>query len=203
MDEIPTFEQLMTAIELEVRRYNNRPHSSLPRKEDGEHYSPAAYRRKLIKEQNVEIDFLSPEELHEMFRPEVTRKTFRGEIQLFNNIYYSYELAAEHGNEVRVSYDIHDETASLSGGMMALISAMPSGTVTRLMPSLNQLSNKNWRNASGAALHGPRRKSKRLNASLPRPLRRNLTLILDLVWSVRRKRKKKNFISLHPSVTAI
>ncbi|WP_175583276.1 Mu transposase C-terminal domain-containing protein, partial [Escherichia coli] len=45
---------------------------------------------------------------HEMFRPEVTRKTFRGEIQLFNNIYYSYELAAEHGNEVRVSYDIHD-----------------------------------------------------------------------------------------------
>ncbi|MCV7990598.1 Mu transposase C-terminal domain-containing protein, partial [Escherichia coli] len=107
-DEIPTFEQLMAAIELEVRRYNNRPHSSLPRKEDGEHYSPAAYRRKLIKEQNVEIDFLSPEELHEMFRPEVTRKTFRGEIQLFNNIYYSYDLAAEHGNEVRVSYDIHD-----------------------------------------------------------------------------------------------
>lgn len=107
-DEIPTFEQLMAAIELEVRRYNNRPHSSLPRKEDGEYYSPAAYRRKLIKEQNVEIDFLSPEELHEMFRPEVTRKTFRGEIQLFNNIYYSYELAAEHGNEVRVSYDIHD-----------------------------------------------------------------------------------------------
>ncbi|HCX7652738.1 TPA: transposase family protein, partial [Escherichia coli] len=74
-DEVPTFEQLMAAIELEVRRYNNRPHSSLPRKEDGEHYSPAAYRRKLIKEQNVEIDFLSPEELHEMFRPEVTRKT--------------------------------------------------------------------------------------------------------------------------------
>ncbi|EKQ3863091.1 transposase, partial [Escherichia coli] len=107
-DEIPTFEQLLAAIELEVRRYNNRPHSSLPRKEDGEYYSPAAYRRKLIKEQNVEIDFLSPEELHEMFRPEVTRKTFRGEIQLFNNIYYSYELAAEHGNEVRVSYDIHD-----------------------------------------------------------------------------------------------
>lgn len=107
-DEIPTFEQLLAAIELEVRRYNNRPHSSLPRKEDGEYYSPAAYRRKLIKEQNVEIDFLSPEELHEMFRPEVTRKTFRGEIQLFNNIYYSYDLAAEHGNEVRVSYDIHD-----------------------------------------------------------------------------------------------
>ncbi|WP_141109697.1 Mu transposase C-terminal domain-containing protein [Escherichia albertii] len=106
--EIPTFEQLLFAIELEVKRYNDRPHSSLPRKEDGEHYSPAAYRRKLIKEQNAEPDFMSPEELHEMFRPEVKRKTFRGEIHLFNNIYYSYDLATEHGNEVRVCYDIHD-----------------------------------------------------------------------------------------------
>ncbi len=202
-DEIPTFEQLMAAIELEVRRYNNRPHSSLPRKEDGEYYSPAAYRRKLIKEQNVEIDFLSQEELHEMFRPEVTRKTFRGEIQLFNNIYYCMNWPQSTGMKSGSVTIFMTQTVSLSGGLTALISAMPSGTVTRLMPSLNQLSSKNWRNASEAALHGPRRKSKRRNASLLRLLRRSLSLILDLVWSVRRKRKKKNFISLHPSVTAI
>lgn len=109
MGEVPTFEQLMTAIELEVKRYNNRPHSSLPRKEDGEHYSPAAYRRKLIKEQSADkIDMLSPEELHEMFRPESICKVRRGEVVLFRNIYFSMELAAEHGNEVRVCYDIHD-----------------------------------------------------------------------------------------------
>ncbi|TQN84395.1 UNVERIFIED_ORG: putative transposase [Citrobacter freundii] len=108
MGEVPTFEQLMAAIELEVKRYNNRPHSSLPRKEDGEYYSPAAYRRKLIKEQNAEIDMLSPEELHEMFRPESICKVRRGEVVLFRNIYFSTELAAEHGNEVRVCYDIHD-----------------------------------------------------------------------------------------------
>lgn len=54
-DEIPTFEQLLAAIELEVRRYNNRPHSSLPRKEDGEYYSPAAYRRKLIKSRMLKL----------------------------------------------------------------------------------------------------------------------------------------------------
>ncbi|HCO8872050.1 TPA: transposase [Escherichia coli] len=108
MGEVPTFEQLMAAIELEVKRYNNRPHSSLPRKEDGEHYSPAAYRRKLIKEQKTEIDMLSPEELHEMFRPESICTVRRGEVVLFRNIYFSTELAAEHGNEVRVCYDIHD-----------------------------------------------------------------------------------------------
>ncbi|EAZ4632934.1 DDE-type integrase/transposase/recombinase, partial [Salmonella enterica] len=106
--KIPTWEQLLTAIEQEVARYNNRPHSSLPRRENGEHYSPAAYRRMLIKEQNAEIDYLSPDELHEMFRPEIVRTTSRGEVRLFNNIYFAHELAAESGNEVRVSYDIHD-----------------------------------------------------------------------------------------------
>ncbi|EIK2586748.1 Mu transposase C-terminal domain-containing protein, partial [Salmonella enterica] len=106
--KIPTWEQLLTAIEQEVARYNNRPHSSLPRRENGEHYSPAAYRRMLIKEQNTEIDYLSPDELHEMFRPEIVRTTSLGEVRLFNNIYFAHELAAESGNEVRVSYDIHD-----------------------------------------------------------------------------------------------
>ncbi|EHT8663148.1 transposase, partial [Salmonella enterica] len=45
MGKIPTWEQLMAAIEREVELYNNRPHSSLPRRESGEHYSPAAYRK--------------------------------------------------------------------------------------------------------------------------------------------------------------
>ncbi|HCL8905916.1 TPA: Mu transposase C-terminal domain-containing protein, partial [Escherichia coli] len=51
---------------------------------------------------------LSPEELHEMFRPESICTVRRGEVVLFRNIYFSTELAAEHGNEVRVCYDIHD-----------------------------------------------------------------------------------------------
>ncbi|EFP4583484.1 DDE-type integrase/transposase/recombinase [Salmonella enterica] len=106
--KIPTWEQLLEAIGQEVARYNNRPHSSLPRRDNGEHYSPAAYRKMLIREQNAEIDYMTHEELHEMFRPEVVRKTFRGEVRLFNNVYFSHELAAESGNEVRVNYDIHD-----------------------------------------------------------------------------------------------
>ncbi|MGL5344827.1 MAG: Mu transposase C-terminal domain-containing protein, partial [Plesiomonas sp.] len=108
MGKVPTWEQLLFAIEDEVKNYNNRPHTSLPKRENGEHYSPAAYRKMLIKDQGAEIDYLSPEELHEMFRPEIVRKTNRGEVRLFNNIYFSHELASESGNEVRVNYDIHD-----------------------------------------------------------------------------------------------
>ncbi|WP_370558592.1 Mu transposase C-terminal domain-containing protein [Edwardsiella tarda] len=111
MGKIPTWEQLLSAIEQEVERYNNRPHSSLPRRENGEHYSPAAYRKKLLKEQETEIDYLSPEELHEMYRPEKKCKTNRGEVRLFNNIYFSHELANESGNYVRVCYDIHDASS--------------------------------------------------------------------------------------------
>lgn len=110
MGKIPTWEQLMVAIEEEVANYNNRPHSSLPRRESGEHYSPAAYRKKLIREQgqDVMIDWLTPAELHEMFRPEKVCTTTRGEVRLFNNIYFSTVLADFTGEEVRVNYDIHD-----------------------------------------------------------------------------------------------
>ncbi|ECF6948413.1 transposase, partial [Salmonella enterica subsp. diarizonae] len=71
LGKIPTWEQTVSAIEREVELYNNRDHSSLPRRENGRHYSPAAYRRHLIREQgqDVMIDHLTPEELHEMFRP--------------------------------------------------------------------------------------------------------------------------------------
>ncbi|ENW7464761.1 Mu transposase C-terminal domain-containing protein [Salmonella enterica] len=110
LGKIPTWEQTVSAIEREVELYNNRDHSSLPRRENGRHYSPAAYRRHLIREQgqDVMIDYLTPEELHEMFRPEEIRTTTRGEIRIFNNIYFSTELKFFTGEKVRVNYDIHD-----------------------------------------------------------------------------------------------
>ncbi|EEC0216909.1 DDE-type integrase/transposase/recombinase [Salmonella enterica] len=110
LGKIPTWEQLTSTIEREVELYNNREHRSLPRRENGKHYSPAAYRRHLIREQgqDVMIDHLTPEELHEMFRPEEIRTTTRGEIRIFNNIYFSTELKFFTGEKVRVNYDIHD-----------------------------------------------------------------------------------------------
>lgn len=108
MRKVPTWEQLTEEIERQVERHNNRPHSSLPVRENGEYWSPMAWRNHLIKVNNVEIDYLTAAELHEMFRPEKVCTANRGEIQLFKNIYFSTELASVDGQEVRVCYDIHD-----------------------------------------------------------------------------------------------
>ncbi|ATF92379.1 Mu transposase, C-terminal [Cedecea neteri] len=108
MRKVPTWEQLTEEIERQVERHNNRPHSSLPVRESGEYWSPMAWRNHLIKMNNVEIDYLTAAELHEMFRPEKVCTASRGEILLFKNIYFSTELASVDGEEVRVCYDIHD-----------------------------------------------------------------------------------------------
>ncbi|SQA96690.1 Mu transposase, C-terminal [Cedecea neteri] len=108
MRKVPTWEQLTEEIERQVERHNNRPHSSLPVRESGEYWSPMAWRNHLIKMNNVEIDYLTATELHEMFRPEKVCTANRGEILLFKNIYFSTELASVDGEEVRVCYDIHD-----------------------------------------------------------------------------------------------
>lgn len=105
--KVPTWDQLLEEIECQVARHNNRPHDSLP-KRDGEHWSPEAYRKHLIKQNNIVIDYLTQAELHEMFRPEVKRVAVRGEVRVFNNRYFSTELATVEGEEVRVCFDIHD-----------------------------------------------------------------------------------------------
>lgn len=108
MQKVPSWEMLLAEIEVQVQRHNNRPHSSLPKREDGEHWSPLAYRRYLIERDNVEINYLTSAELHEMFRPEKICTATRGEIILFKNIYFSTELTVVEGEKVRVCYDIHD-----------------------------------------------------------------------------------------------
>ncbi|KAF1366658.1 Mu transposase C-terminal domain-containing protein [Yokenella regensburgei] len=106
--KVPTWEQLIEEIERQVERHNNRPHSSLPVRDNGQHWSPLAYRKHLIERDNIGIMFLTSAELHEMFRPEKICTARRGEIKLFKNIYFSTELASVEGEEVRVCFDIHD-----------------------------------------------------------------------------------------------
>lgn len=106
--KVPTWEQLIQEIERQVERHNNRPHSSLPVRDNGQHWSPLAYRKHLIERDNIGIMFLTSAELHEMFRPEKICTARRGEIKLFKNIYFSTELASVEGEEVRVCFDIHD-----------------------------------------------------------------------------------------------
>ena len=108
MRELPSWSELIEAIREGVEWYNNRPHSELPMKPNGKHYSPAEFRKKRLAEEDTEIEWLSDIELREMFRPMVERPVRRCEIQWLNNIYYAPELRDEHGRKVLISYDIHD-----------------------------------------------------------------------------------------------
>ncbi|HCS2794823.1 TPA: transposase, partial [Shigella flexneri] len=107
MRELPSWAELIEAIREGVEWYNNRPHSELPMKPNGRHYSPTEFRKKRQAEEDTEIEWLSDLELRDMFRPMVERPVRRCEIQWLNNIYYAPELRDEHGRKVLISYDIH------------------------------------------------------------------------------------------------
>ncbi|HCS3402719.1 TPA: transposase, partial [Shigella flexneri] len=103
MRELPSWAELIEAIREGVEWYNNRPHSELPMKPNGRHYSPTEFRKKRQAEEDTEIEWLSDLELRDMFRPMVERPVRRCEIQWLNNIYYAPELRDEHGRKVLIS----------------------------------------------------------------------------------------------------
>ncbi|HAI2295142.1 TPA: transposase, partial [Escherichia coli] len=86
MRELPSWAELIEAIREGVEWYNNRPHSELPMKPNGRHYSPTEFRKKRLAEEDTEIEWLSDLELRDMFRPMVERPVRRCEIQWLNNI---------------------------------------------------------------------------------------------------------------------
>ncbi|ELR2856063.1 transposase [Salmonella enterica] len=108
MRDLPSWAELIEAIRDGVEWYNNRPHSELPMKTNGKHYSPAEHRKKRLAEEDTEIEWLSEVELRDMFRPMVEKPVRRCEIHWLNNIYYAPELRDEHGRKVLISYDIHN-----------------------------------------------------------------------------------------------
>ncbi|EAA2733718.1 transposase [Salmonella enterica subsp. enterica] len=108
MRDLPSWSELCEAVREGVEWYNNRPHSELPMKASGKHFSPAEYRKKRLSEEDTEIEWLSDVELRDMFRPMVEKPVRRCEIHWLNNIYYAPELRDEHGRKVLISYDIHD-----------------------------------------------------------------------------------------------
>ncbi|MDP8834542.1 Mu transposase C-terminal domain-containing protein [Serratia marcescens] len=110
MRDLPSWDALVAEIESGVEWYNNRPHDSLPLRGDGEHFTPAQFRRFKLEKEATEIEWLSDLELREMFMPQIERTVSRCEVRLFNNLYYSAELNNEHTNKVLVNYDIHDAT---------------------------------------------------------------------------------------------
>lgn len=110
MTKLPKWDDLIAAVGEEVEHYNKyHRHDSLPKKDNGKHYTPAEYRAKCLK--TVQPHFMTEAELREMFRPHFTRKASRGEVQIFNNIYFSEALMDVDGDEVMVGVDIHNANA--------------------------------------------------------------------------------------------
>ncbi len=64
-----------------------------------------------LEQDGIAPDMLSAQELATMFMPQEVRKVQRGWLDLFNNSYFSVELAEYHKDEVRVSYDLSDASA--------------------------------------------------------------------------------------------
>lgn len=51
---------------------------------------------------------LPSDQMETLFRPQIARTVDRGEIRLFNNLYFSQALKEFHGDTVFAAYDIHD-----------------------------------------------------------------------------------------------
>jgi len=99
-------------------RYNNRPHSALPRTRDPEtgkmrHRSPAEQWEALLpeaEEMGVAPVRLSPDEARDLFRPHELRTVCRAQVNLGGRRYFSQTLEDLdlHDQEVRVEYDPRD-----------------------------------------------------------------------------------------------
>lgn len=106
--KLPSWKQFIADVARCIDEYNNRPHRSLPKKNDGIHFTPAEYRQIRLQADKVEIERLTDSELDTLFMPEEVRITKRGLISLMDNSYFHIDLANYHGEQVRVAYDLHD-----------------------------------------------------------------------------------------------
>ena len=112
--KLPTWNQFIADVAATIDKYNKRPHSELPKKADGQRYSPAEYRQHriaLMEKDGLHIEMLSHMELDTLFRPEVERTVRNGWLDMLNFQYFGIDLAAYHGKKVRVSYDLDDASS--------------------------------------------------------------------------------------------
>lgn len=106
------WELFMQFCREQMDRYNARPHTTLPKIID-----PTTGKRRHMtpdealagfREKGWEPVTLVEAELQNVFRPRIERTVRRGELQLFNNRYFSRLLEEFHDEPVHVAYDIHD-----------------------------------------------------------------------------------------------
>ncbi len=107
-NKLPSWPQFLDLCQQAVDRYNNTPHSSLPK----------------ITDQNGKRRYMTPNEMYDsftatgwlpstvdqqeladLFRPRVQVKTFRGNVRLFGNIYSNSALQHHNREQVFVEYE--------------------------------------------------------------------------------------------------
>mgnify|MGYP000325915985 FL=1 len=126
------WDDFMTLCHDEMQRYNNRPHHAHPRRHNKltgrkEHLTPQqVWDEKLAMMVNLGKPLVQVHEadMVDLFRPYIERKVLRGEIKMFNHVYFSRELEQYHGETVHVGYDIHDASQvwvrDVSGRLLAV-----------------------------------------------------------------------------------
>lgn len=126
------WDDFMTLCHDEMERYNNRPHHAHPRRHNKltgrkEHLTPQqVWDEKLAMMVNLGKPLVQVHEadMVDLFRPYIERKVLRGEIKMFNHVYFSRDLEQYHGETVHVGYDIHDASQvwvrDVSGRLLAV-----------------------------------------------------------------------------------
>ena len=126
------WDDFMTLCHDEMQRYNNRPHHAHPRRHNKltgrkEHLTPQqVWDEKLAMMANMGKPLVQVREadMVDLFRPYIERKVLRGEIKMFNHVYFSRDLEQYHGETVHVGYDIHDASQvwvrDVSGRLLAV-----------------------------------------------------------------------------------
>ncbi|EDE2674726.1 transposase [Salmonella enterica subsp. enterica] len=105
---IPDWNTLTQAVGEEIEKYNqSHEHSELP-KVNGQHMSPLAYREFVLETEGDDIEYMTAQELRDMFLPEEIRTAARGWIQLGTNDYFAKELIEVDQEKVRVAFNPHD-----------------------------------------------------------------------------------------------
>ncbi|ECB3488805.1 transposase [Salmonella enterica subsp. enterica serovar Kottbus] len=105
---IPDWNTLIQAVGEEIEKYNqSHEHSELP-KVNGQHMSPLAYRKFVLETEGDDIEYVTAQELRDMFLPEEIRTAARGWIQLGTNDYFAKELIEVDQEKVRVAFNPHD-----------------------------------------------------------------------------------------------
>ncbi|AYC32733.1 transposase [Pseudomonas cavernae] len=109
---MPTFDEFRAGAEAEIEAYNRKPHRGLPKIRDPQTFQ----RRHMTPLEAWDVAIAKgweplkapPEVVHDLFRPQIVRKTMRGEIAWAGERYALDALADLHGKQVWVAYDVRD-----------------------------------------------------------------------------------------------